>query len=140
MRRRGLGRNFAASRRRRHAAGFMSPGPGTPSLPGRPDQDFFLRPPFFFFGTFLPFLRASDRPMAMACLRLFTLPPLPPLPLLSLPLFCFLTAFFTSLRALLEYFRAMVPPWFVRQRTRPRMVPKAKPRLGHGVAIVRSSA
>src|SRR5690348_7083040 len=31
-----------------------------------------------FFGTFLPFLRAFDRPMAMACLRLFTLPPRPP--------------------------------------------------------------
>src|ERR1700685_2967722 len=36
---------------------------------------------YFFFGTFLPFLRALARPMAMACLRLFTLPPLPPLPL-----------------------------------------------------------
>ena len=40
-----------------------------------------------FFGTFLPFLRASDRPMAIACLRLLTLPPRPPLPLLSVP-FC----------------------------------------------------
>src|SRR5215216_4940568 len=30
-------------------------------------------------GTFLPFLRALDRPMAMACFRLFTFPPLPPL-------------------------------------------------------------
>ncbi len=38
-----------------------------------------------FFGTFLPFLRASDSPMAIACLRLLTLPPLPPRPLLSVP-------------------------------------------------------
>src|SRR5262249_3288248 len=38
-----------------------------------------------FFGTFLPFLRAFDRPMAMACLRLFTLPARPPLPLPAVP-------------------------------------------------------
>lgn len=37
----------------------------------------------FFFGTFAPFLRASDKPIAIACLRLFTFPPLPPLPDLS---------------------------------------------------------
>src|SRR5690606_1113247 len=30
-------------------------------------------------GTLAPFLRASDRPMAMACFRLFTFAPLPPL-------------------------------------------------------------
>src|ERR1700722_4517518 len=47
---------------------------------GRP-EDYF----FFLGGTFLPFLRASDSPMAIACLRLFTVPPLPPLPLLSVP-------------------------------------------------------
>jgi hypothetical protein len=28
-----------------------------------------------FFGTFLPFLRALESPIAIACLRLFTLPP-----------------------------------------------------------------
>jgi hypothetical protein len=28
-----------------------------------------------FAGTFFPFLRASESPMAMACLRLFTVPP-----------------------------------------------------------------
>lgn len=39
----------------------------------------------FFGGTFAPILRASDSPIAMACLRLFTAPPLPPLPLLSVP-------------------------------------------------------
>ena len=39
----------------------------------------------FFLGTFLPFLRAFDRPIAIACLRLFTLPPLPPRPLFAFP-------------------------------------------------------
>jgi hypothetical protein len=34
---------------------------------------------YAFCGTFLPFLRAFDRPMAIACLRLFTLPARPPL-------------------------------------------------------------
>ena len=38
-----------------------------------------------FAGTFLPFLRALDSPIATACLRLFTLPPLPPRPLLAVP-------------------------------------------------------
>src|SRR5512138_2224096 len=36
-------------------------------------------------GTFAPFLRASERPIAIACLRLFTLPPWPLLPRLSVP-------------------------------------------------------
>jgi hypothetical protein len=30
---------------------------------------------FFFLGIFAPALRASDRPIAMACLRFFTAPP-----------------------------------------------------------------
>jgi hypothetical protein len=40
----------------------------------------------FFLGTLLPFLRALESAMAIACLRLFTLPPFPPLPLFALPL------------------------------------------------------
>src|SRR5215813_11396170 len=36
-------------------------------------------------SPFFPFFRASERPIAMACFRLFTVPPLPPLPLLDLP-------------------------------------------------------
>jgi hypothetical protein len=36
-------------------------------------------------GTLAPFFRASDRPMAMACFRLFTRPPLPPGPLRNVP-------------------------------------------------------
>src|SRR6266480_7821458 len=38
-------------------------------------------------GTFFPFLRASDSAIAIACLRLVTLPPFPPLPLRSVPRF-----------------------------------------------------
>jgi hypothetical protein len=38
-----------------------------------------------FLGTFFPFFRAMDNPIAMACLRLFTLPALPPLPLRAVP-------------------------------------------------------
>jgi hypothetical protein len=34
-------------------------------------------PQRFFRGTFFPFLRALESAMAIACLRLFTLPPLP---------------------------------------------------------------
>lgn len=38
-------------------------------------------------GTFAPFSRASDSPMAIACSGLFTRPPRPPFPLLSVPRF-----------------------------------------------------
>src|SRR5262249_16571158 len=41
---------------------------------------------FFFLGTLLPFLRALENAMAIACLRFFTLPPFPTLPLFALPL------------------------------------------------------
>src|SRR5580704_2952372 len=41
--------------------------------------DAFLR------GTLLPFLRAFERPIAIACSRLLTLPPLPPRPLFAVP-------------------------------------------------------
>src|ERR1041385_5246315 len=34
----------------------------------------------FFLGTLAPFLRASERPIAIACLRLLTFPPRPLLP------------------------------------------------------------
>src|SRR4029077_12486676 len=40
---------------------------------------------YFFLGTFLPFFRALESAMAMACFRLFTLPALPPLPLFAFP-------------------------------------------------------
>jgi hypothetical protein len=38
-------------------------------------------------GTFAPFFRASLKPIAIACLRLLTVPPLPPGPLFNVPFF-----------------------------------------------------
>jgi hypothetical protein len=59
------------------------------------------------FGTFLPFLRASDKPIAMACFRLLTLPPRPPFPRLRVPRLRRRMALLTSFDALREYFRAI---------------------------------
>jgi hypothetical protein len=59
----------------------------------------------FLLGTFAPLLRASERPIAIACLRLFTLPPFPPLPDLSVPRFLRRIALATVLLAALPYFR-----------------------------------
>jgi hypothetical protein len=56
-------------------------------------------------GTFAPFFRASERPMAIACLRLLTVPPLPPLPDFKLPCFFLRIALATLLPAALPYFR-----------------------------------
>ena len=71
------------------------------------DFRFDLRfPPLFFFGTFLPLRRASDRPMAIACLRLLTFFLLRPL--LSVPFLRLRIARSTLLEAPFEYFRAMV--------------------------------
>ena len=75
--------------------------------------DFFRPPDFFapdFFavlrrGTFAPFSRASDRPIAIACFLLVTLRPEPPL--LSVPLFRLCIARLTLLPAALPYF---LPP------------------------------
>jgi hypothetical protein len=75
------------------------------------DEDFFEPDDLldFFAGTFLPFWRASESPIAMACLRLVTFLPLPPL--LSVPRFRLCIARSTSLEALRAYFRAIsVPP------------------------------
>src|ERR1700721_1222069 len=65
-------------------------------------------PPFgvqavFFRGTLAPFFRASESPIAIACLRLVTLPPLPPLPERSVPRFSRRIALFTLLPAALPY-------------------------------------
>src|SRR4029078_4683080 len=64
-----------------------------------------LLPAFSRAGTFLPARRASDRPMAIACLRLVTFLPLRPL--LSVPRFFLCIALFTSFEADFEYLRAM---------------------------------
>ena len=58
-----------------------------------------------FLGTFLPCLRAFDKPMAIACLRLLTLPPLPPLPLCAVPRLYRCISDSTSRLAPREYFR-----------------------------------
>lgn len=84
-------------------------------------EDFFLpperfrlppfRPPLFrpllfrpllLRGTFAPFFLASDRPMAIACFRLFTFLPLPDL---SVPFFRRLIALSTRFEALFPYLR-----------------------------------
>jgi len=60
-------------------------------------------------GTFAPLARASLSPIAIACLRLFTLPPLPPRPLRSVPAFRFFIALRTERPAPAPYLR---PPDF----------------------------
>jgi hypothetical protein len=61
----------------------------------------------FFAGTLAPARRASDNPIAMACLRLFTF--LPELPLRSFPVLRSCMTFLTFACAFLAYF-AMSPP------------------------------
>src|SRR5205807_10176094 len=61
----------------------------------------------FFLGTLAPFSRASERPMAMACFRLVTFPPLPPLPERSVPCFFRRIALATVLPAPLLYLRPL---------------------------------
>jgi hypothetical protein len=58
-----------------------------------------------FFGTFLPSALASERPIAIACLRLLTLRP--DRPLFNVPALRFFIARPTLADAFFEYFRAM---------------------------------
>jgi hypothetical protein len=58
-------------------------------------------------GTFAPFFRASDKPIAIACFRLFTVPPLPPRPRLSVPDFRRFIALSTRFDADLPYRRPL---------------------------------
>jgi hypothetical protein len=58
-----------------------------------------------FRGTLAPFFRASESPMAIACSRLFTFPPFPPGPDLSVPFFLRRIADSTLLPAAFPYFR-----------------------------------
>src|SRR5215213_5756833 len=67
----------------------------------------FLLPPFRFRGTFAPARRASESPMAIACLRLLTFFPDPPLR--SVPRFRSRITFSTFWDAFLPYLR---PPLF----------------------------
>jgi hypothetical protein len=50
-------------------------------------------------GTLAPFSRASDSPIAIACLRLVTRPPCPDFPLFSVPCFLRRIALSTDLEA-----------------------------------------
>src|ERR1700710_1210298 len=59
-----------------------------------------------FFGTFLPSARASDSPIAIACLRLVTF--FFERPLFNVPALRFFIARSTSAEAFFEYFRAMM--------------------------------
>ena len=59
-----------------------------------------------FFGTFCPAALASERPIAMACLRLLTVRP--ERPLFSVPALRFFITRSTVADAFLEYFRAMI--------------------------------
>src|ERR1051325_5723580 len=65
----------------------------------------------FFLGTLAPFLRASERPIAIACLRLLTFPPRPPLPERRVPFFFRCMALFTLFPAALPYLR--LDPFFL---------------------------
>ena len=62
----------------------------------------------FLAGTFPPARRASDSPMAIACLRLFTV--LPERPLLSVPRLRSRIARATFLDAFFAYFAIALPP------------------------------
>jgi hypothetical protein len=70
------------------------------------ERERFRRPPFF--GTLAPFFRASDNPIAIACSRLFTLPPRPDFPLRRVPFLRRRMALSTLLLAPLLYFRRLV--------------------------------
>jgi hypothetical protein len=58
---------------------------------------------YFFLGTFAPFFRASDRPMAIACFLLLTRPAWPALPDRKVPLFRLCIALFTDFPAAFPY-------------------------------------
>jgi hypothetical protein len=57
----------------------------------------------FFAGTFAPFLRASESPIAIACFRLLTRPPFPALPERNVPCFFRRIALLTDFPAAFPY-------------------------------------
>ena len=64
-----------------------------------------LRLEAFRAGTLAPFFRASDSPIAIACVRLLTLPPCPDFPRRNVPRLRRRMALSTRLLAPLLYFR-----------------------------------
>jgi hypothetical protein len=90
--------------------------------------DFFFEVFFLevFFGTFCPSALASERPIAIACLRLLTF--LPDLPLFKVPVLRFFIARPTLADAFFEYLRAMIIlPVAGKQSSRMKMVPAPHP-------------
>jgi hypothetical protein len=79
------------------------------------------------FGTFAPDLRASERPIAIACLRLLTFRP--ERPLRSVPRLRSRMTFSTFFDAFLLYFRAMGSP-FDNHVVRKSSTIRAKPSRG----------
>jgi hypothetical protein len=59
-------------------------------------------------GTLAPFLRASERPMAIACFLLLTVPPLPPLPDFNVPRFLRRIALRTVFAAAFPYLAIVI--------------------------------
>jgi hypothetical protein len=98
----------------RDAASRVSPRKRAPTVQAHGPNAWLLasRQLDFFSGTLAPFFRASESPIAIACLRLFTLPPLPPFPDRSVPFFLRRIALATVLPADLLYFR---PPDLLRE-------------------------
>ena len=86
------------------AASFLARRPPTSHL--RDFRPLFLPRLAVFFGTFCPAALASDNPIAMACLRLFTFRP--ERPLLKVPLLRFFIARLTEPDAFFEYLLAMI--------------------------------
>jgi len=90
-------RNYDLARRRRVRAAFFAEREravldGRPTGPG---------------GTRLPSRRASESPIAIACMRLLTLPPRPPLPRFKVPRLNFRISRSTSFEALRAYLLAI---------------------------------
>jgi hypothetical protein len=77
----------------------------SPALPASFRRSY-LRADFFFGGTFAPDLRASDRPIAIACFRLLTF--LPDLPDFNFPRFISCIALPTLAEAFLPYLRELL--------------------------------
>ena len=109
----------AAVSRHAGASALNSTATPTPAPPhkGEGSADSAAQRFDFFFGTFAPRRRAYDRPIAIACLRLFTFLPLRPL--LSVPRLRLCIARFTFFDAPREYFRTMASP-FASEMTRLR--------------------
>ena len=95
-----------------------------------------VRRPAVFFGTFWPAALASERPIAIACLRLLTVRP--ERPLFNVPALRFFIARSTLLEAFLEYLRAMI---FLLTRAEPigmeedSSAPRALVRSGYASAF-----